>query len=217
MWNPEVRKYLSRVVESCIHCAKTYEPKQTRKVSLSSLNRSFNDLVCIDHFHLGDQRICHIMCASTRYSVGTVVPDVGMESAVNALDSLWISQFWSPKAIQFDQAFHNEIFLKYLNTYGIEARPIPARRHNKNVLESKHKIIRDIFLRIKSEDGNISDTLAAQQSIRISNDLYGNDLCSSYELAKGFTRPVESGKIPKTIPQDILKARDILLAKESLT
>ena len=58
MWNSEVRKYLSR--------SKTYEPKQTRKVSVSSLNRYFNDLVCIDHFHLGDQRICHIISASKR-------------------------------------------------------------------------------------------------------------------------------------------------------
>ena len=88
VWNPEIRKYLSRAVESCIHCAKTYELKRTRKVSLNSLNRSFNDRVCIDQFHLGGQRICHIMCASTRYYVGTVAPDVGIESAVNALDSL---------------------------------------------------------------------------------------------------------------------------------
>ena len=209
MWNPEVRKYLSRVIEPCIHCAKAYEPKQTRNVSLSSLNRFFNDLECIDHFNLGDQRICHIILASTRYSVANAVPNVSMESAVNALDSLWIFQFWSPKAIQFDQAFHNEIFLKRLDTYAIEARNISAHRHNKNFLESNYKIIRKIFLRLKSEYGNISDTLAAQQSIRISNDL----LCSSYEHAKDFIRLVEAGKIPKTIQQDILKAQDTLLAK----
>ena len=93
MWNTEVARNLSRIVESCIHCAKAFEPRKARKFSLSSLNRSFNDLVCIDHFHLGDQRICHIMCALTRHSVGTVVPEVGMESAVNALDLLRISQF----------------------------------------------------------------------------------------------------------------------------
>ena len=67
----------------------------------------------------------------------------------------------------------------------------------KNVLESKHKIIRDIFLPLKSENGNISDTIAAQQSIRISNDLYGNDLCSSYELAKGSQDLSKMGKFQK--------------------
>ena len=102
------------------------------------------------------------MCASTWYSVGTVVPGIGMEFSANSLDSLWISQFWSPKAIQFDQASDNEIFLKYLDVYGIEARPIPALRHNnKNVVQPKYKFIRDIFLGLKSEHGNISDTLAA--------------------------------------------------------
>ena len=83
----------------------------------------------------------------------------------------------------YDKAFHNEIFLKYLDTYGIEARTISARRHNKNVLESNHKIIRDIFLRLKSEYGNISETLAVQQSSRISNNLYGDELCAFCELA----------------------------------
>ena len=70
--------------------------------------------------------------------------------------------------------------------YGIESRPILARRRNKNVLESKHKIIRDIFIRLESESDPSSEAMRAQQAIRISNDLYGNDVCSAYELAKGF-------------------------------
>ena len=216
LWNPEVAKYLSRTVDSCEKCARTYEPKQARKVSLSSLNRSFNDLVCIDHFHLGGLRICHIMCASTRYSVGSVVPDTGMDAAINALDSHWISPFWAPKAIQVDQAFANDPFFKFLEFHGIEARPIPARRHNKNVLESKHKVIRDVFLRLNSHNSDVGEALQAQQSIRISNDLYGNSVCSSLELAKGFTRPIECGSFPKTVPDDLIKAQETIMAKRKL-
>ncbi len=70
--------------------------------------------------------------------------------------------------------------------YGIESRPIPARRRNKNVLESKQKIIRDIFIRLESESDPSSEAMRAEQTIRISNDLYGNDVCSACELAKGF-------------------------------
>ena len=65
----------------------------------------------------------------------------------------------------------------------------------------------------------ISQTLLLLNSLfefRISNVLYGNNLCSSYELAKGFRGPVENWKTPKTIPQDILKARDTLLSKRKL-
>ncbi len=106
-----------------------------------------------------------------------------MEAATSILDSHWISQFWAPKAIQFDQAFANERFLQFLELYGIERRPIPARRHNKNVLESKHKVIRDILLRLENGSDDVGESLRAQQSIRISNDLYGNSVCSAHELA----------------------------------
>ncbi len=58
-----------------------------------------------------------------------------MEAAIYALDAHWISQFWAPKSIQLDQAFANELFQKFFDRHGIETRPIPARRHNKNVLE----------------------------------------------------------------------------------
>ncbi len=215
-WNHEVKTYLNRIVDSCSNCARCYEPKQARKVFLSSLNRSFNDVARIDHLHLGNMRICHIMDAATRYSVGAVVPDTGMVSAIDVLDSHWISQFWAPNSMQFDQAFDNEIFKNFLNVYGIESRPIPARRHNKNALESKHKIIRDIFIRLQSESDPSPEAMRAQQAIIISNDSYGNDVCSAYELAKGFSRPIETETTPKIIPVEIMKARDAIMAKRKL-
>ncbi len=58
--------------------------------------------------------------------------------------------------------------------------------------------------------------MRAQQAIRISNDLYGNDACSAYELAKGFSRPIEAGTTPKIIPVELLKARDVMIAKRKL-
>ena len=45
LWTPEVAKCLNSLIDSCEKCARTCEPKQVRKVSLSSYNRSFNDLV----------------------------------------------------------------------------------------------------------------------------------------------------------------------------
>ena len=216
LWNIEVEKYLSRVFSSCSDCAKTYELKHARKVPLRSLNRSFNGLVCIDHFHLDNLHICHVKDAYTLFSVGAVVPDTGMESAIAVLDSRWISQFWTPTAIQFDQVFSNEPFQDYLKVFGIESRSTAARRHNKDVLESKHKVIRDIILSLSSDNGIIDSKVIAQQSIQISNDLYRNDVCSSYELAKVFMRPLETGQLPKIIPEDLLNSRDIIMSKRKL-
>ncbi len=71
-------------------------------------------------------------------------------------------------------------------------------------------------MRLNSDDDTFNPTVIAQQSIRISNDLYGNDVCSSYELVKGFTRPIEAGKFPNIFPEDLLKARETISAKRKL-
>ena len=125
--------------------------------------------------------------ATTRYSVDAVVPDTEMEAAIIVLDSNWIFSFWPPISIQFDQAISNQEFENFLDFHDISARHIPALRHSKNVLESKYKVIRHLFLRIGPNICN--ETTTTQQAIRISKDLYGNDVCSSLELVNGFTHP----------------------------
>ena len=241
LWNPAVHKYLSTTVERCPSCNVTAEPKQERQVSLSTLNRSLNDVVCIDHLFLGNCSVIHIMDTATRYSVGQVVPDTSMTAAVLAFEAGWISQFWAPSNVVFDRAFENEEFRRYLSLHEISARDIPPRRHNKNALESKHRVLRDIFLRLKHErqqngsssekslsssqsdesnDDTIHDDLEPlliQQAFRISNDLYGSDTVSAYEMAKGYTRPVLSAASPVPLPKELVDAHDALIARRRLT
>lgn len=69
-----------------------------------------------------------------------------------------------------------------------------ARRHNKTILDSKHGILQDIYLRLKSESPNTDSKLLAARMFHISNDLYGNDVLSSYELAPRHTRPISSNE-----------------------
>lgn len=97
---------------------------------------------------------------------------------------------------------------------------MPPRRHNKNILESKHGVIREIFLRLKNENSNAAyttDFLLVQQSFRISNDLYGNDELSAHELAKGYTRPVIAGTYPVLVPRELIEAQKTLASKRKLT
>ena len=101
----------------------------------------------------------------------------------------------------------------YPNGNDINAKPIPARPHNKNDTKLEHIINRDTILLIKSNNDEFSETLTAQQAIRISNDLHADELCSSHELAKGFTQPVESGSLPKIVPEEVEKSREVLMAK----
>ena len=75
------------------------------------------------------------MDATTRYSAVTDVPDSSMETPIEVLDSHRISPFRAPDSIQFDQAFVNKEFNDFLSLHGINPRPVPARRHDKNVIE----------------------------------------------------------------------------------
>lgn len=220
LWNDEVMKYLARTIESCSSCHNTALPKPTRKVSLSTMSREFNDTVCVDHLHIDDMRILHIMDSATRYSAGAVVQTTNMEDAIIAFDSHWVSQFWTPENVLYDPAFHNEEFKSYLLQLGSECKAIPPRRHNKNVLESKHRVIRDVYLRLKGDSTELSENkgrLLVNMALRITNDLYGSDTMSSFELAKGFTRPALPGTPPIPIPEEIRAAHENLQAKRKLT
>lgn len=55
-----------------------------------------------------------------------------------------------------------------------------------------------------------------QQAIRISNDLYGNDICSAHELAKGYTRPILSNSYSSKVPDEIDQAYKDLIAKNKI-
>jgi len=220
LWSIDVEKYLTGVLEKCSACKTTALPKPARKVSLSSMSRSFNDVVCIDHLFLDDHKVFHAMCSSTRYSVGAEVPDTTIDKSIACLEAHWISQFWPPNEILYDPAFETQMFNDYVKLYDISTRPIPPRRHNKNVIESKHRIIRDIFLRLKvtNEERDLPSKIPIliQQALRISNDLYGNDAMSATELAKGYTRPIRNGETPVLVPEEIQTAHDVLIAKRKL-
>ena len=123
--------------------------------------------------------------------------------------------FRARDCVQADPAFGNSKFGEYLSSLSTKLQPSPPRRHNKNAIESKHRVIRDIYIRLQAADPDADSTLQALQAIRMSNDLYGNDVTSAHELAKGFTRPAVLG-YPSRLPPEILQAHDVLVAKRKL-
>eukprot|EP00178_Gracilaria_changii_P016470 TRINITY_DN4728_c0_g1_i1.p1 TRINITY_DN4728_c0_g1~~TRINITY_DN4728_c0_g1_i1.p1 ORF type:complete len:805 (-),score=91.02 TRINITY_DN4728_c0_g1_i1:529-2943(-) len=220
LWDDTIEKYLSRTLEECTSCTTTARPQPPRKVSISSMSRAFNEVVCVDHMFLDEVCVFHVMDAASRYSAGLIVPNTSMAIAISAFETVWISPLWIPDAVLFDPAFHNDLFTSYIQSLGIHPRPIPPRRHNKNILEFKHKVIRDIFESLKHASSSSTPTplpLLIQQSLRICNDLYGNDVLSAYELAKGFTRPVVSTSTPTPVPAEMVEAHQSLVAKRKLT
>lgn len=61
------------------------------------------------------------------------------------------------------------------------------------------------------------DRILIQQALRTSNDLHGNDIMSSHEIAKGYTRPVIEGGFPFTVRNELIKAHESFLARHNFT
>lgn len=135
-WNEDVERYLNETVEKSPEIRPTCWPQSTRKVSLSSLSRSFDGLVCIGHFYMAHLCLLHITDSVMRYSSCAIDCSVCMPDAVLAFESCWLRKFWPRTAVLGDPTFSNGKFFQYLSSLFIEAKSIPPHRHNKNVLES---------------------------------------------------------------------------------
>ena len=215
MWNAAVEEYVSQLLQRCRSCRATAPPQPSRKVSISSLSKSLNEVVCVDHFYLENFRLFHAMDLTTRFSAAYVVSTASMDDSVMAFEACWLSQFWIPESVRADKSFLCGSFESFCDSRDIKISPVPPHRHSKNAIESKHGIIRSVFLKMKHAPPDVSHELLAMRAVSVSNDLYGNDLMSSFELAKGFTKPVIHRSITE-IPDDVVNAQIKLQAKRKL-
>lgn len=69
------------------------------------------------------------------------------------------------------------LFVKYI---GSTFEQIPARRHQRNVLESKHEIPSSIYIFLKEPKPDVSCAVLAAKAIDASSYLYGSDIMSAY-------------------------------------
>lgn len=58
--------------------------------------------------------------------------------------------------------------------------------------------------------------MVIQQVMHVSNNLYGNDIVSSYELAKGYTIPLTEDRSMLQVPKEKIDAHNVLKAKRKL-
>lgn len=73
LWNSAIDKYISKTVSECTSFRSTTPRVPNRKVSISSLSKGCNDLVCIDHLLLGENKLVHCMDSVSRYSTSSIV------------------------------------------------------------------------------------------------------------------------------------------------
>lgn len=117
--------------------------------------------------------------------------------------------------MQGNNLFAHGLFRNMLPDHGNAWRLTPPRRHFKIVLESKHQIIRSIFVCFSSStEPALCKELTAIGAICISNDLYKSDVLSAYEMPKGFTQSIFSS--PTELATDPTETQLQLQSKRSL-
>lgn len=151
------------------------------------------------------------MHSVTRYSVGAVVDPVSIVDTIQAFEAHWVGQFWFPNILRGDTSFNNDRLLVIL--LEIKANSVPFQQEDitKNPLESKQCIIQDIYIRLRSEESATDATLLAVKAVSFSNDLYGNEIASAFEFARGLTRPLIEGSVVQ-LPEIVLNGHEELKA-----
>lgn len=215
LWNDDARDYVTQVISRCKRCSSTMLPHPARQVSLRLLIRSFNQVVCVYHMYLGLNCFLHIMDTKTHLSAGIIYKDTSLNYAGYALQVGWLTPFWTSDAIYGDSAFNHDPFISFAASIGSRFEAIPPRRHSKNALESKHTTLRSIYIRLNNADEKTDERTHIAMSFDISNQLYGSDLMSAYELAHGFSKPLLNQ--PTILPQNLYDAHDELEPKRKLT
>lgn len=78
---------------------------------------------------------------------------------------------------------------------------ILPRRHNENDLESK-TFIQSVFLRFLEPKTDIDDSIPITLAIGISNNIYGSDIMTTYEMPHGLSKSLNG--VPTYIPNDVM-------------
>lgn len=147
-----VKRHFNLTLDQFASYRKNAHTLPARKLSLSCMSRQFRQVVCDGHFFLDEAIVFHAMDSIARYSVGSFVPDNTRNNAILHFDILWISHFWPLGKVLFDPAFDKPTFKTYLDTFSIEFGPLPPRHRTQNAIEAKHRILRDIYLRLKNDN-----------------------------------------------------------------
>lgn len=152
----------------------------------------------MDHFYLDS--VCILLCLDmgTRYSTAYVVSSKSMEQEIIGFEASCLFQFSIPEAVQTDSAFKATSFKKYLDARNASLRLVPKHCHCQTPLERKHGVIPSIYLKLCAGEPDVNIQLFALCPVSISNDLYGNNVMPSSELAKFFTKAIDDACVYPT-------------------
>jgi hypothetical protein len=94
--------------QSCLSCLRTTRAKPSKKISLSNVNREFNNSVQVEIFYLYgvDRRpILHAVDTCTSFSVARLCQNRDLELLASTFELEWIHVHGPPAEVSGDQEF----------------------------------------------------------------------------------------------------------------
>lgn len=104
-------------------CRSTSLPQPSRKVSLSTINRTFNQVACVDHMFLREHCVLHIMDTKTRFSADVICNDTSLSNAIYVLQTGWLTPFWTPASIRADDFINHTESIDFVKSIGSQFEP----------------------------------------------------------------------------------------------
>ena len=202
MLTPKLERALRHTVDNCAICVQVGRPSPSRKVSPARVVAEFNQTVHVDFMFISLRNIpltlFHIVDSATAYSTAHIVSSRDLDHAAHVLESQWIAAHGAPSTLAADPEFARTGFKKLLAAHHIIFAERPARRHQKTgCVERKNGVLRPILYRIALADSSSPLFVIIARGVLCSNALFGNRLCSSFELARGYTPAF--GSLPQSV------------------
>jgi hypothetical protein len=121
---------IPEVCSTCQVCREWQRPGNAHQTAID-LPDTFNQQVEGDIMFYERHMIYHLLDRCTRWHAATVLPDKTAASLMNALSSLWITQFGAPKELIHDEERGTtaEVTQLMLATHGIKFISKPDRQH----------------------------------------------------------------------------------------
>lgn len=208
---PDVRKQLQGIVDACKACAIYGAPPRRVHVALPHEDGKFNEEVIVDVFSLNKRAVLSIIDRDTRFLSCIFLDHLNAAAIWDGILRAWSLRYLGhPKVIRTDEGSNfvaGEVQV-WAGEAGVVLHAVGVERASSMGLgEQIHHPLRRSFLKLKSENPNVSDELLLDVAVKAHNDSSGlNGLVPTLLVFGAFPRlPVRTGA--EELPSNTARAR----------
>lgn len=222
LWEAELESTVQKIFEHCSVCLRTGDLEPSRKISFGKLHAQFNQRAYLDILYWTDTECQHMVLNCVDYATSfaklSPIEDRKIIGMLSLFERTWINCHGTPQLVIADQEFGKDVVKDWMATRDISFIALPARTHNKAAsVECKNRVVKNILERLDVDRTTMGmpfeDKLFKAEFLL--NVMYGNQVASAFEMAKGYT-PSVCGIAQVSFPEEIRHAQEELAARRLL-